>query len=108
MYVTGQGLQKITKWGGYYDPTYYAGPQLTGIVLIRIRDLKTGRAGVFVGPSAAGNVVGMDTIDGKAVQPHGYAILDASRPPATSGPNHCGDWQIRQGSPTRAPRRYEH
>jgi hypothetical protein len=97
MYVTGQGPQKITKWGGYYDPTYYAGPQLSGIVLIRIRDLRTGRAGVFVGPNAAGNVVGMDTIDGKAEQQHGYAILDAGRPPATSGTNKWEVWQIRQG-----------
>src|SRR5260370_23054831 len=99
MYVTGQGLQKITKWGGYYDPTYYAGPQLTGIVLLRIRDLRTGRPGVFIGPNAAGNVVGMDTIDGKTVQQHGYAILDAGRPPASSGTSKWGIWQIRQGWP---------
>src|SRR5260370_5250349 len=97
MYVTGQGLQKITKWGGYYDPTYYAGPQLTGIVLLRIRDLRTGRAGGFVGPNAARNVGGMDTIDGKAEHQHGYAVLDASRPPATSGTNNWGVWQVRQG-----------
>jgi hypothetical protein len=100
MYVTGQGLQRTTKWGGYYDPTYYAGPQLSGIVLVRIRDLRTGRAGVFVGRYAAGTVVGTDTIDGKAVQQHGYAILDASRPPATSGTSKWGIWQIRQGWPT--------
>jgi hypothetical protein len=99
MYVTGQGLQRITKWGGYFDPTYYAGPQLSGIVLIRLRDLRTGQAGVFVGPNAAGNVIGMDTIDGKAVQQHGYAILDAGRPPATSGTSKWGIWQIRQGWP---------
>jgi hypothetical protein len=72
IYLTGKGVQATTTqatttWIEYYDPTYYGGPQLTGLVLLRIRDLNTGRAGIFVGPYAVGDVVGTDTIDGKAV-----------------------------------------
>lgn len=99
IYLTGKGLQATTTWGEYFDPTYYGGPQLTGIVLLRIRDLITGRAGVFVGPYAAGDVVGADTISGQAVQQHAEAVLDASHHPATSGRSKWGIWEVRQGWP---------
>lgn len=99
IYLTGKGLQATTTWGEYFDPTYYARPQLTGIVLLRIRDLMTGRAGVFVGPYAAGDVVGTDTISGQAVQLHAEAVLDASHHPATSGRSKWGIWEVRQGWP---------
>jgi hypothetical protein len=100
IYFTGKGLQVTSAWGEYYDPTYYAPPQLTGLVLLRLRDLKTGRAGVFVGPYAAGDVVGTDTIDGKAVQQHAEVVLDASHHPATSSRSKWGIWDVRQGWPT--------
>jgi hypothetical protein len=99
IYLTGKGVQATTTWGQYFDPTYYAGPQLTGIVLLRIRDLMTGRAGVFVGPYAAGDVVGSDTIGGMTVQQHAEAVLDASHHPATSGTSKWGIWNVRQGWP---------
>ena len=97
MYLSGKGLQASTTWGDYYDPTYYAGPQLTGIVLLRIRDIMTGRAGVFVGPYAAGDVVGTDTIDGSPVQQHAEAVLDESHHAATPGRSKWGIWDVRQG-----------
>src|SRR5712692_1367260 len=100
MYFSGKGLQATTAWGEYYDPTYYAPPQLTGLVLLRIRDLKSGRAGVFVGPYVAGDVVGTDTIDGKAVQQHSEVVLDASHHPATSSKSKWGIWDVRQGWPS--------
>jgi hypothetical protein len=98
--LSGKGLQATSPWGDYYDPTYYADPQLTGIVLLRIRDLKSGVVGVFVGPYAAGDVVGTDTIGGKAIKQHAEAILDASHHPATSGGSKWGLWDVRQGWPT--------
>jgi hypothetical protein len=105
--VTGKGLeasaaglagQATSKWGKYYDPVYSADRKLKGIVLIRIRDLMTGEAGIFVGPYAAGDVVGTDTIDGNTVEQHNYAVLDLSHPPVASG-NYFGIWHIRQGWP---------
>lgn len=100
IYFSGKGLQATTSWGEYYDPTYYVPPQLTGIVLLRTRDLKSGRAGVFVGPYAAGDVVGTDTIDSKPVQQHAEVVLDASHHPATSSRSKWGIWNVRQGWPT--------
>jgi len=94
IYLSGKGVQATSKWGEYYDPTYYADRQVSGIVLIRIRDLKTGEAGVFVGPNAAGEVVGTDTIDGTAVEQHGYAVLHVDRPPTLNKP---AIWHVRQG-----------
>jgi len=99
IYLTGKGVQATTTWGVYYDPTYYAGPQLSGLVLLRIRDLETGRAGVFVGPYAAGEVVGTDTINGKTLQQRKEAVIDASHHPATSGSSKWGIWNVRQGWP---------
>ncbi|GAC1509708.1 MAG: hypothetical protein NVS1B3_11960 [Candidatus Dormibacteraceae bacterium] len=91
--VTGQGVQATSPWGEYYDASYYSDGKVKGIVLIRIRDLKTGKAGVFVGPYAAGDVVGTDTIDGKVVEQHAFAVLDLSHPPADAN----AYWGIRQG-----------
>ena len=97
IYLSGKGISATTTWGEYFDPTYYAGPQVTGVVLLRIRDLKTGHAGVFVGPDAAGDVVGTDTISGNTVQQRSEAVLDTSHHPATSGKSDWGIWDVRQG-----------
>jgi hypothetical protein len=94
--VNGAGVTTTTNWGDYFDPTYVVPRTIKGIVLIRIRDLKTGQAGVFVGPYAAGDVVGTDTIDGKTVDHHGFAALDMNHPPARSSSSN-GYWDIRQG-----------
>lgn len=91
------GPSSSTTWGEYFDVSYVADPQFTGIVLVRIRDLESASVGVFVGPYAAGGVVGTDTIAGKAVQQHAELVLDASHPASTSGANKWGLWHIRQG-----------
>lgn len=96
--LLGKGLQVATTWGDYFDPTYSVPRELKGLVLIRIRDLNSGKAGVFVGPYAAGEVVGRDTIDGKVVEHRAYAVLDLSHPPADSG-TAFGSWDVRQGWP---------
>jgi hypothetical protein len=97
MALAGQGLQAISKWGDYYDPTYSIERKVNkGLVLIRIRDLRTGQVGVFVGPSAAGDVVGTDTVDGKVVDQYAYAVLDLSHPPADANKDFAS-WTVRQG-----------
>lgn len=96
VYVLG-GALTTTKWGDYFDVTYLADPQLTGIVLVRIRDLESSRIGVFVGPYAAGSVVGTDTIDGNVVQQNAELVLDASHHPVRSLKSKWGIWNVRQG-----------
>jgi hypothetical protein len=86
-----------TTWGDYFDVTYVADPQFTGIVLIRIRDLESDRVGVFVGLYASGVFVGTDTIRGQMVQQHADLVLDAGHHPATSGTSKWGVWKVRQG-----------
>jgi hypothetical protein len=94
------GAQTTNTWGDYYDVSYVADPQFSGLVLIRIHDLKSSRVGVFVGPYAAGSVVGTDTIEGNVVQQHAELVLDASHPQTRSGNNKWGIWHIRQGLAT--------
>jgi hypothetical protein len=91
------GPVTTTTWGDYFDVSYVADPKFSGVVLVRIRDLESDRVGVFVGPYAAGDVVGTDTIAGKAVPQHAELVLDASHPPSRSSTNKWGIWQIRQG-----------
>jgi hypothetical protein len=91
------GPAVLSTWGDYFDVTYVADPQFTGIALVRIRDLESDRVGVFVGPYASGAVVGTDTIGGKTVQQHADLVLDAGHHPATSGTSKWGVWNVRQG-----------
>jgi hypothetical protein len=92
----GAGLTTTTNLGAYYDFAYVAEPPVTGTLLIRIHDIRSDKAGVFVGPYGAGRVVGTDTIGGKAVQQHADLVLDASHPPALL-PNRAGMWNVKQG-----------
>jgi hypothetical protein len=92
------GNQTSTAFGEYFDVTYFTEPQLTGLVLVRIRDLKSDRPAVFVGPHAAGAVVGTDTIAGIPVQQHAELVLDAGHHDRTaSGTSKWGIWPVRQG-----------
>ncbi len=91
------GLATPSDWGTYFDVTYLADPNYTGLVLIRIRDLQSERHAVFVGPYAAGDVVGTDAVEGKSVEQHAEALLDASRPQERSSKKKWGVWHIRQG-----------
>jgi hypothetical protein len=91
------GSPTTTDWGTYFAVTYMTDSKYKGLVLIRIRDLMSDRHGVFVGPHAAGDVVGVDTLNGKSVQQHAELILDASHPQARSGNNKWGLWAVQQG-----------
>jgi hypothetical protein len=91
------GSATPTDWGTYFAVTYVADAKYKGLVLIRIRDLMSDRHGVFVGPYAGGDVVGVDTLNGKSVQQHAELILDASHPQARSGNNKWGLWAVQQG-----------
>ncbi len=91
------GHTTATAWGTYFDVTAFTDPNLTGLVLVRGHDLESDRPLVFVGPHAAGNVVGTDTIDGHQVQQHLELVFDAGHHEAASGTSKWGIWPIRDG-----------
>jgi hypothetical protein len=85
-------------WGTYSDWLMLSDPSLTGLVLVRGRDLETNLPVVFVGSHAAGNVVGTDTIAGKSVQQRSEAVFDAGHhDPALSGTSKWGIWPMTPG-----------
>jgi hypothetical protein len=87
-----------TKWGTYSDWLIATDPDLTGPVLVRGRDLEANLPVVFVGPHAAGDVVGTDTIAGKTVQQRSEAVFDAGHhDPAVSGTSKWGLWPMTPG-----------
>ena len=90
------GQQITTSWGYFYDVTYYTQPRLTGLVIVRGRDLYSDRRTVFVSPYAAGPTVGTDTEAG-AEPLRTELVLDASRPPAHHQLTGDGMWPVRQG-----------
>jgi hypothetical protein len=87
-----------TRWGTYSDWLIFTDPNLTGLVLVRGGDLEVNLPVVFVGPHAAGSVVGTDTIAGKTVQQHSEAVFDAGHhDPVTSGTGKWGIWPMSPG-----------
>lgn len=100
VYVDG-GPETATDWGYYYDVIYYASPNLRGPVLVRGRDLTTpDRPVIFVGPQAAGPVVGTDSAPNTGAQ-HTELVLDPSHPQfrgkANVGTSQIVYWHVRQG-----------
>lgn len=99
-----------TSWGTYWHGTIKTDADLTGLVLVRGRDLRTNQPVVFVGQFASGPVAGKDTVDGKTVQQHLDLVLDTSHPPyardastpivwpmtpgLASGESGCTGWQF--------------
>jgi len=78
--------------------TGYTDLHLTGLVLMRGRDLKTGQPLVYVGQYATGPVFGTDTIDGKKVQQRLEAVwILGHATPAPAGTSQWRVWKVRQG-----------
>ena len=73
------GPPTSTAWGDYYHTVAFADARVPGPVLVRAVHLFNSEGVVFVGPNAAGPVVGSDTVDGKLVQQHTEAVIDTSR-----------------------------
>jgi hypothetical protein len=109
VYVAG-GSSVSDAWGTYWYLGAVTDAKLTGLVLIRARDLQTGQAVVFVGKWATGTVVGTDTLDGKLDQQRVELLLDTRHPPQNTlgrgnwtwgftaglakGGSGCTGWQI--------------
>lgn len=94
------GLPRHTTWGNYFDGLAYTSPALTGPVIGRGLDLKTGRTVVFIGSRAIGRVSGTDLVAGATVQQHDEVLLDTDHPPRAL--NHEGEfyvWGVPVGMP---------
>jgi hypothetical protein len=93
------GPEIDTPKATYFDVQYITDPTVRGPVLIRGQQLDGRLQVFFVGPWAAGPVVGTDVIDGKEVQLHRELVLPASHKPAQREffKPGWGNWPVRQG-----------
>jgi hypothetical protein len=98
VYVAGGPLRTGVR-NNYFDVTYFTDPTITGVVLLRGREIGGTLKVVFVGDYAAGLVVGSDTIgDGTQGVLNAEAVLPAANPPVNaSAASGWGIWNIRQG-----------
>lgn len=94
MYAQG-GPSTSSNWGNYFHIYAYARGPVQGPVLVRGIHIFDNGPIVFIGPNAAGPVVGTDTIQGQKVQQHAEAvILDT-----TVSAKYPGEyWAIPNGS----------
>ena len=83
VYIEG-GVGPTTRWGMYWNGSARVDSGLQGLVLIRGRDLRTGRTVVFVGQYAAGRVAGSDDVHGKVLEQRTEHVFDMGNPPPGS------------------------
>jgi hypothetical protein len=90
-----------SKWGSYYNNFAYANTSIAGPILIRDRDLFKRVTTVFVGPFAAGPVVGTDVVNGMTVVQHSELVVYASQasPASLVGIQHKYVWPFSAGVP---------
>jgi hypothetical protein len=83
------------------DVTYFTAPTVRGVVLVRVQQLDRSLKSFFVGPWAAGPVVGTDTLAGKHVQLRAELVLPSDRPPANANAvSGWGIWSVHEGIAT--------
>ncbi|HEX9100202.1 MAG TPA: hypothetical protein VF956_12010 [Candidatus Dormibacteraeota bacterium] len=97
VYGDGGGTSS-TSWGIYYHNLAYAETDITGLILVRAKDLFTHNPVVFVGQHAAGPLVGQDTVDGVAVEQHTELVFDTNQA-STSPSTHKFAWPFIAGVP---------
>jgi hypothetical protein len=100
-----------TGWGSYGYQWLLVRRDVTGLVLVRGKDLVSGEALVFVGTFATGPTTGEDTDkDGFPVKQHDEGYLDASHPPqdtnlpevSFAGADRFFAWQMSVALPAGA------
>lgn len=67
-----------TAWGIYSNGHFVLAKGVKGLLLVRVRDARSGAGAVFVSANADGDVVGTDTVDGVAVSQHREAVFDTA------------------------------
>jgi hypothetical protein len=109
VYLAG-GSSVSDAWGTYWYLAAVTTTPVTGLVVIRARDLRTGQPVVFVGNWASGPIAGMDMVDGKSTAQHTELVFDRRHPPLNTiqagtvtwgftgglaaGASGCTGWQI--------------
>jgi hypothetical protein len=95
-----------TSWGTYFNNQAAAEPNVTGLVLIRARDLRTGQMVVFIGPNATGSVLGTDIVNGQAVVQRGEVLIDTVHTTHVAyhrGSQNLTAFPYETGTPTGGP-----
>lgn len=98
-----------TSWGSYFNDLAAMEPRVTGLVLVRARDLHTGQSVVFIGQNAAGPVLGTDTVSGTVVQQRGEALIDTGHSTHIAyhrGLQNLTAYPLEVGNPTGGPTCY--
>lgn len=85
----------VSSWGYFYDLVYYSAPDLTGLVLVRGRDLRSERSILFADQYGGGAVV--DTVGLEAL--HGELVLNVGHPRLRDATTGYGIWYVRLGVP---------
>jgi hypothetical protein len=100
------GLGGKTSWGAYIDNDFYADRQISGPILVRVRDVLNNVTGVFVGNFAAGPVVGTDVLNGTRVEQHSELVLfENTAARVTDNPPsrpHAFKWGFTAGVPNES------
>lgn len=100
VYGFGGGVD-FSKWGAYYNNIAFADTTIEGPILVRHRDLFNNVAAVYVGPNAAGPVVGTDVVNGKTFVQHAELVLNEGQaaPELVMGTQHKYVWHMMAGVP---------
>jgi hypothetical protein len=95
VYINGKLLPEInTDSGALYPVTFYSNPDLTGLVLVRGRDLNDGMPIMFIGPQGAGF-----PSDTPPWPLKNELVINAGHPPARSAATHYGIWHVLEFIP---------
>lgn len=89
--------------GRYWDLAAVTPESGTGPVVVRGRDLRTGRDMYFVGSWAHGPAVGTDVWDGATVTFHSELLLDPNHPTHESAGPGMSKWTFTAGTPPGGP-----
>jgi hypothetical protein len=96
VYIAG-GSSVSDPWGTYWYLAAVTDPRVTGLVLVRGQDLRTGQPMVFVGKWASGPVFGTDDLDGTVTPQHLDLVFDRRQPPLNTGHAGTFTWGFTAG-----------
>jgi hypothetical protein len=101
LHFSGSAVETPSSWGNYFHNLMFADRPVTGPIVVRARDLVTGRLIVFVGPNAGGPVVGTDTLMGQVIEQRAELVVQDPMPPyawqfvsGAANAADCEGWQV--------------
>lgn len=100
LFAEASGFSWSTNWGHYFDESLYADHRIAGPIVVRARALFTPDQVVFIGPYAAGSVLGSEVLDGPPVVKRSELLLDSGKAVAgtdNNGTTHRFFWHFTAG-----------